>query len=46
VDKPKELKTPEGLWTAFRCGLLEKSLLGRSRIFNIHLISLMDNKAA
>jgi len=37
VDKPGELKAPEELWISFRCGLLEKSLLGRSGILFIFI---------
>jgi len=43
-----ELRAREGLWTAFRCGVFEESLLGRSGILfiYIHLITLRDNKPA
>jgi hypothetical protein len=37
VGKPGELKAPEGLQTAFKCWVLEKSLLGRSRILFIFI---------
>jgi len=46
VGKPGKSKLPEGLLTAFICEVLEESLLGRSRILYIHLISLVDNKIA